>query len=182
MMTSHIKNKTDLLFALKVIFGLLVVVIIINVLKTSKSPDLAKPGDSLFLAPGRDWRSQSKVEDYFVAHEHMTMADALKVRSYAGSDGKITFRLLKNATLQTLSSDLEQYGFVRSNEALMYALDNSPDNLPGHQEALKIGKNTVDIWASYRISENMTAWEIADQLLNHPNYFAYDETGYLFTP
>jgi len=182
MMTSHIKNKTDLLFALKVMFGLLVIVLIISVLKTSKNPDLVKPNDSQFLAPGRDWKSQSKVEDYFVTHEHMSSAEALKVRDYAGSDGKVSFRLLKDATLQTLSSDLEEYGFVRSKEALMYALDNSPDNLPGHQEALKIGKNTVDIWASYRISENMTAWEIADQLLNHPNYFAYDENGYLFMP
>lgn len=177
-------------FALQQMYIWLVVLVIViiasfSLLIREKSNSPGRLGaypDSAFLAPGKEWKSPLKVEDYFIEHEHMTMADALRVRNYAGSDGKITFRLLKTATLESLSSDLEKYGFVRSKEALMYALDNTSDNLPGRTDAIKIGDNTVDKYASYRISENMTAWEIADQILNHPNYFAYDETGYLFTP
>lgn len=138
--------------------------------------------DQTFLAPGKDWKSPKKVEDYFVERLHMSPDEAAKVRTLPGADGKITLRLLKDTKLQALTSNLEYYGFVRDHRSLESALEQTVDTVPGHQEALKVGNNTIDLWASYRISEDMTTWEIADQLLNHPNYFAYDEYGYMFMP
>lgn len=89
-------------------------------------------------------------------------------------------RLGDNTTIDRLISNLRYYGFVRDEAALRYALEHSTDTVPGKTYALKIGDNTVDTFAYYRISEEMTAWEIADELLNHPTNFAYDEYGYTF--
>ncbi len=144
---------------------------------------IVKPSEESFKAPGKDWPSQKKVEDYFGSNLHMTPDEAKAARSAdKGNDDKVMLRLTQNTTVDGLLNNLEYYGFVRDKTALRYALENTKDNVPGHQEALKIGNNTVDVWASYQISENMTAWEIADQLLNHPSYFAYDQYGYLFMP
>ena len=142
-----------------------------------------KPSEESFKAPGKDWESSKKVEDYFVERLHMTAEEAGKVRSPGnGNDEKITLRLTQGTTLSALMSNLEYYGFVRDEKALEYALLHSVDKLPGRADALKIGSNTVDIYSSYRISEDMDAWEIADQLLNHPTYFAFDEYRYMFMP
>lgn len=112
----------------------------------------------------------------------MTPEEAQGIRSKPGIDGKVMLRLRENTTLEALLSNLEYYGFVRDEEALRYALEHSEDNVPGHANTLKIGENTIDLYAFYRISENMTAWEIADELLNHPTYFAFDEYDYMFMP
>lgn len=141
-----------------------------------------KPSEESFLAPGRDWPSEKKVEDYFVEHLRMTPQEAQEIRSKSGVDGKVMLRLRENTTFEALLSNLEYYGLVRDKAALRYALEHSEDTVPGHTQQLKVGNNTIDTWAYYRISENMTAWEIADQLLNHPTYFSFDEYNYMFMP
>jgi hypothetical protein len=149
---------------------------------TSIISTITKPSEESFVAPGKDWPSAKKVEDYFVSNLHMSPEEAHSIRSKPGVDGKVMLRLAENSTIDGLVSNLEYYGFVKDKNALIYALENSTDTVPGHQEALKVGTNTVDTFAYYRISENMTTWEIADQLLNHPTYFAYDEYHYMFMP
>lgn len=143
---------------------------------------LAKPSEESFQAPGRDWPSEKKVEDYFVEHLRMTPQEALEIRFKSGVDDKVMLRLRENTTLEALLSNLEFYGLVRDKAALRYALEHSEDTVPGHTQQLKVGNNTIDTWAYYKISENMTAWEIADQLVNHPTYFSFDEYNYMFMP
>lgn len=174
------KNRLLLLILLSIILASVALVI-----KQPNSPmqiSLTKPSEESFQAPGKNWNSPKKVEDYYLERLHMTPAEAKEARSSKGSDGKITLRLTQGTTLSALLSNLEYYGFVRDEKALKYALEHSVDKLPGRTDALRVGNNTVDIYASYRISEDMTAWEIADQLLNHPSYFAFDEYRYLFMP
>lgn len=151
--------------------------------KASSLPRFNKPADESFLAPGRDWPSEKKVEDYFVSNLRMTQEEAKDSRSTSkGNDGKVMLRLREETTLEALISNLEYYGFVRDKEALRYALEHSEDKLTGKTDALKVGGNTIDVWAFYRISEDMSTWEIADQLLNKPSHFSFDEYGYMFMP
>ncbi len=149
---------------------------------SSRIAEVSKPSAEKFTAPGKDWSSAKKVEDYFVSNLHMSPEEAQSIRTKPGVDGKVTLRLTTNTTIDALVSNLEYYGFVKDKNALKYALEHNTDSLPGRTDALKIGNNTVDLYASYRISEHMTAWEIADELLNRPTYFAYDEYRYLFMP
>lgn len=149
---------------------------------SSKIEEVSKPSAEKFTAPGKNWSSPKKVEDYFVSNLHMNPEEAQSIRTKPGVDGKVTLRLTANTTIDALISNLEYYGFVKDKNALKYALEHSTDTFPGRTDALKIGNNTVDLYASYRISEDMTAWEIADQLLNHPIYFSYDQYGYMFMP
>ena len=96
-----------------------------------------KPSDELFAAPGRDYPSEKKVEDYFIERLRMTPQEASEIRSKQGVDGTVDLRINTNVTLD----------------------------------------------AEYRISEDMTAWEIADILLNKASgHFSYDEYGYFFMP
>ncbi len=185
-MTKKVKtNKSVVFLIIGAALFLLFLLVIYKQLNHNNSPivgTITKPPEENFKAPGKDWPSPKKVEDYFVSSLHMTPEEAKATRSKLGVDGKVMLRLTENTTIDGLISNLEYYGFVRNKDALKYALENTTDTVPGHQEALKIGNNTVDLWAYYRISENMTAWEIADQLLNHPTYFAYDEYHYMFMP
>ena len=181
-MTRKSQNRTYIVAALLII-GILIGVAVLPRFSTISLSSISKPSEESFNAPGKDWPSQKKVEDYFVEKLHMTSQEAKDSRSSSkGNDGKITVRLNQGTTVTGLLSNLEYYGFVRDQNSLRYALEHTVDTLPGHQEALKVGNNTIDLWASYSISEDMTAWEIADQLLNHPSYFAYDEYGYMFMP
>jgi hypothetical protein len=181
-MTKKSQNKVYIVVVLLVV-GLLVCVAVLHRFSIVNISSISKPSEESFKAPGKNWPSQKKVEDYFVDHLHMTLQEAKDSRSPArGNDGNINLRLTQGTTIPALLSNLEYYGFVRDQNSLQYALEHTVDTLPGHQEALKVGNNTVDLWASYNISEDMTAWEIADQLLNHPSYFAYDEYGYMFMP
>lgn len=150
--------------------------------ETSLMVEFTKPKEESFLAPGRDWPSEKKVEDYFVEHLRMTPQEAQQVRSKPGNKDTVMLRLRENTTLEGLLSNLEYYGFVRDKEAFRYALEHTTDTLQGKAKPLKIGDNTIDTWSSYQISENMTAWEIADQLLNQPTYFSFDEYNYMFMP
>jgi hypothetical protein len=149
-----------------------------------QSLTVSKPSEEDFQAPGREWPSEKKVEGYFIEHLNMTPQEAQEVRSRPGTDGKVMLRLRENTTLEALLSNLEYYGFVRDKGALHYALLHTPDTRTyrGKTEPLKIGENTIDTWAYYRISENMTAWEIADELLNNPTVFSFDEYNYMFMP
>ncbi len=144
--------------------------------------DLNKPSDESFQAPGKDWQTEKKVEDYFVEHLRMTPQEAQAIRSKPGVDGKVMLRLRESTTLEGLLSNLQYYGFVRDKETLRYALEYTTDTHTGKANPLKVGENTIDTWSYYRISEDMTAWEIADELLNHPTYFSFDEYNYMFMP
>ena len=143
---------------------------------------LNKSAEENFAAAGRDWPSPKKVEDYFVSNLHMTPTEAHSIRSKEGVDGKVMLRLTENTTIDALISNLEYYGFIRDKEVLRYALEHTKDTHPGKTYALKIGDGDIDTFAYYRISENMTAWEIANELLNNPTNFAYDEYHYMFMP
>jgi len=144
--------------------------------------ELTKPSEESFLAPGREWESEKKVEDYFIEHLRMSPQEAQEVRSKPGSDGTVMLRIRETTSLEALLSNLEYYGFARDKEALRYALEHTEDNQVGKANAIMIGENTISTWSSYRISEDMTAWEIADQLLNQPTYFGFDEYNYMFMP
>ena len=137
------------------------------------------PGQD-FLAPGKSWQSTKKVDDYFTEKLHFTQSDFERQKQSETVD----FRPGKGSTLEAIVSNLKYYGFIRSEKALMYALENTKDTTQRNAGSLSVGKNgSIDIVASYRISENMTAWEIADILLNKSHYFGpNDEYGYMFMP
>lgn len=133
-----------------------------------------------FKAPGKSWNSSKKVEDYFVEKLRFTQSDLDRQKQ----SETIDFRPGKGSTLDAIISNLNYYGFIRSERALRYALENTIDTTKGNQGSLSVGKNgSIDIVASYRISENMTAWELVDTLLNKGHYFGpNDEYNYMFMP
>lgn len=182
-MTKKTFNKKVYFVIPLLIVGVIVSVVRLNHFSSTPISTFFKPSEESFKAPGKNWQSPKKVEDYFIEHLHMNPLEAKNARlqSY-GNDGKINLRLLYGTKLPALLSNLKYYGFIRDEKALEYALEHTKDTFPGRTDAIKIGNNTIDIYSSYRISEDMTAWEIADQLLNHPSYFAYDEYGYMFMP
>lgn len=144
----------------------------------------SKPSDELLKAPGKEYSSPKKVEDYFIEKLRMSPEEAKTIRSQGqNNDGKVSLRISDNTNLEALISNLQYYGFIKDQKAFMYALENTSDSFPGKSNALKVGKaGTIDVSASYRISEDMDAWQLADELLNKPTYFAYDEYGYMFMP
>jgi len=133
-----------------------------------------------FLAPGKSWQSTKKVDDYFTEKLHFTQSDFERQKQ----NETVDFRPGKESTLEAIVSNLKYYGFIRSEKALMYSLENTKDTTQGNAGSLSVGKNgSIDIVASYRISENMTTWEIADILLNKSHYFGpNDEYQYMFMP
>ena len=142
--------------------------------------EITRIHDQDFLAPGKNWQSTKKVDDYFKEKLHFTQSDFERQKQSETVD----FRPGKGSTLEAIVSNLKYYGFIRSEKALMYALENTKDTTQGNEGALSVGKNgSIDIVASYRISENMTAWELADTLLNKSHYFGpNDEYQYMFMP
>ncbi len=143
----------------------------------------SKPNPENFKAPGKDWESSKKVEDYFIERLHMPVAEAEQIRSKPGVDGKANLRLDPKVTLNALIGNLYYYGFIRDERAFRYALEHTKDTTP-NDLSIKVGKNgTIDTNAEYRILENMSAWELADLLLNKPEgHFTFDEYGYFFMP
>ena len=133
-----------------------------------------------FLAPGKSWQSPKKVEDYFVEKLRFTQSDLERQKQ----SGTVDFRPGVDSTLEAIISNLQYYGFIRNEKAFKYALEHTKDTTAGYPGALSVGKNgSIDVVASYRISENMTAWELADTLLNKSHYFGpSDEYGYMFMP
>lgn len=78
----------------------------------------------------------------------------------------INFTIGKNFTLDAVVNDLKYYDFIKDEDAFRYALEHSKDNTPGDNNSLRIGNNTIDREAKYTISQSMTAWQIAEILLN----------------
>ncbi len=143
---------------------------------------ITKPNVENFKAPGKDWKSAKKVEDYFIERLHMPVAEAEKIRSRPGVDGTVDLRINKDVTLNALIGNLFYYGFIRDEKAFKLALEHTKDSTPS-DKAIKIGNGSIDTNAEYRISENMTAWELADLLLNKPaGHFPFDEYNYFFMP
>jgi len=142
-----------------------------------------KPNEEDFKAPGKDWESAKKVEDYFIERLHMSSEEANSIRKKPGVDGTVDLRISTNVTLQGLTGNLVHYGFIRDEKAFLYALEHTKDTTP-NDKAIKVGSvGTIDQNAEYRISENMTAWELADVLLNKPaGHFPFDEYNYFFMP
>ena len=161
----------------------LVLLGVILILGVSGYLYFSKPNQENFKAPGKNWESAKKVEDYFIERLHMSVAEAEQVRSKPGVDGTADLRISTEVTLDALIGNLFYYGFVRDEKAFRYALEHTKDTTPS-DKAIKVGKDgTIDTNAEYRISENMTAWEMADLLLNKPEgHFSFDEYGYFFMP
>ena len=143
----------------------------------------SKPNEDNFKAPGKAWESAKKVEDYFIERLHMSAEEASNIRKKPGVDGTVDLRISTNVTLQGLTGNLVHYGFIRDEKAFLYALEHTKDTTQS-DKAIKVGSSgTIDQNAEYRISENMTAWELADVLLNKPaGHFPYDEYNYFFMP
>jgi hypothetical protein len=72
----------------------------------------------------------------------------------------------KGFTLQGIINNLDDYGFIKNKEAFIYALAHTKDTTPGKNNSIKIGVNTIDLEVNYEVSQSMTAWELADVLLN----------------
>lgn len=142
---------------------------------------LARPDAESFRAPGHDWNSPKRVEDYFMEKLRMSAQEAKDIRGRG--DGKVNVRINANTTLAAVTGNLYYYGFVRDEDSLLYALEHTQDTTPSNQ-AIKVGSNgSIDTNAEYRISEDMSAWEIADTLLNKPTgHFSWDEYGNFFMP
>jgi len=157
---------------------LLILIFLVGILFVYK--EKTKIPDQDFLAPGKSWQSPKKVTDYFVEKLHFTQSDLERQKQ----SETIDFRPSKGSTLEAIVSNLKYYGFIRSEKALMYALENTKDTTQGNPGSLPVGKSgSIDTNASYRISENMTAWEIADILLNKSHYFGeFNEYNYMFMP
>lgn len=82
----------------------------------------------------------------------------------------VEFTISKDMTLDAVIGDLQHYDFIKDKEAFRYALEHAKDTKPGKDSSLKIGSNTIDREARYSISQSMTAWEIADILVNKGEY------------
>lgn len=78
----------------------------------------------------------------------------------------IGFTIKKDTALMAVVGDLHYYGFIKDEGAFKYALEHTKDNTPGRENALTIDGNTIDREARYKISQSMTAWQVADVLLN----------------
>jgi hypothetical protein len=144
---------------------------------------LSKPNMESFNAPGRNWNSPKKVEDYFIERLGMTATEASEIRTRPGVDGNINLRINTVTTLDGLVGNLAYYGFVRDEKSFLYALEHTKDVTPGTNAIIVDKTRTIDRNAEYRISENMDAWQIADILLNRPSgHFPFDEYNYFFMP
>jgi len=78
----------------------------------------------------------------------------------------IQYRIGKKATLMGVVGNLYYYGFIKDKDAFKYALEHTQDTNPGREGAIKVGSNTIDTQTTYKISQTMDAWELADVLLN----------------
>jgi hypothetical protein len=136
----------------------------------------SKPPADGFRAPGNDYGSPKKIENYFIDTLKMTPEEAKKF-----ADIGVSFYVTKNTTLDGIVGNLTYYGLVKDEKALRYALENTKDTTVGKDDAIKVGRNgTVDL-GYYGLSRNMDAWQIADALLNNPHPIGV-EYNYLFMP
>ena len=82
----------------------------------------------------------------------------------------VEFTIRKDTTLDAVVSNLKYYDFIKDENAFRYALKKTKDTTLGNENSLKIGNNTIDREAKYTISQSMTAWQIANILLNTGEY------------
>lgn len=130
-----------------------------------------------FKAPGNNWQSTKKIEDYFVNDMRMTPEEAKRF-----ADIGVSFYVTKNTTIDGIIGNLAYYGVVKDQNTLKYALEHTKDIVPGKDGAIKVGSNgTIDL-AVYGLSRNMDTWQIADALLNKPHYVDLTQYNYLFMP
>ena len=157
--------------------GVTITLLVVGILLISKTNAIPQED---FEAPTMTWNSPKKVEDYFVSNLHMTPED---LKQQEGRT-KISFYVTEGTTLQAIISNLTYYGLARTEKALQYALENTQDKTETKEGAIKVGTaGTIDINAYYTISENMTAWELAEQLLNNPHFIGSGVNyGYMFMP
>ncbi|NMB56550.1 hypothetical protein GYA19_01260 [Candidatus Beckwithbacteria bacterium] len=78
----------------------------------------------------------------------------------------IKFTVRKENTIMAVTGNLTYYGLVKDEEALKYALKHTKQKITPEKDALKIGNNAINTQSVYEISQSMTAWQIADILLN----------------
>ncbi|OQB04427.1 MAG: hypothetical protein BWY19_01198 [bacterium ADurb.Bin212] len=134
--------------------------------------------DSKFKAPNSSWVSEKEVSDYFIEKLNMSPEEAKR-----GSSTGVTFRVRKDTTIDSIINNLTYYGLAKDKEALKYALEHTKDSTPGKENAIIIGEGSIDINANYVLSKNMTAWEVADTLLNKPDHWDFVEPySYIFMP
>jgi hypothetical protein len=143
----------------------------------------SKPAAENFNAPGRNWNSAKKVEDYFIERLGMGATEAGEIRNRPGVDGNITLRTNANTTLTGLTGNLLYYGFIRDEKSFLYALEHTKDVTAGTNAIIVDKTRTIDRNAEFRISEDMDSWQIADILLNRPSgHFPFDEYNHFFMP
>jgi len=82
----------------------------------------------------------------------------------------VQFRIGKEATLMGIVSNLHYYGFIKDEDALKYALGHAEDATPGQEGAIRVGNNTINTQTTYEISQAMSAWELAEVLLNEGKF------------
>lgn len=167
-------KKSKTFFILSIIF---IAMLVVGVLFLSRTTAIPKED---FEAPTMAWDSPKKVEDYFVSNLRMTPEDLKRQKGRA----KVSFYVTKDTTLPSIISNLTYYGLARNEKALQYALEHTQDKSGGKEGAIMVGNTgTIDINAFYTISENMTAWGLADTLLNKPNFYgSHGDYGYMFMP
>lgn len=80
----------------------------------------------------------------------------------------IQFRIGKEATLDGVVNNLYYYGFIKDENAFIFALEHTQDDTKGGESFIKVGEGskTIEREAVYTISQSMTAWELASVLLN----------------
>ncbi len=128
-------------------------------------------------APGNDWDSPKRIEDYFVNDMHIPSDEA---KRYA--DVGVSFYVRKDSTLDGIVGNLAYYGIVRDEETLRYALKHTNDTAPGKEGAIKVDdERSIDL-AAYGLSRNMDTWQVADALLNKPHFVNLTEYTYMFMP
>ncbi len=134
-----------------------------------------KIDQSKFQAVDKSTWDGKTVADYFIERLRMTPEEAQDAEELGAS-----FYVTENMTLDALVSNLHYYGFVRDEQALRYALENSEDTNLGEENAIKVGRNTIDRGV-YGLGTKMTTWEVARILLNYPQEVKTDY-GYMFMP
>jgi hypothetical protein len=161
-------NKT---YSKSIVIGVLVVLVITaGVWFLQPKVDSAK-----FEEVDLTTREGKTVANYFMEKLRMSPGEAREAAK-AGT----SFYVSDAMTLDALVSNLQYYGIVRDEEALISALEDTKDNVPGDEDAIKIGENSIDR-GYYLLGPDMTAWEVADTLLNDPKEPKVDY-GYMFMP
>ena len=82
----------------------------------------------------------------------------------------VQFQVGKDASLDGIANNLAYYGFIKDEKAFKEALLKTEDKTEGRDGAVTLTNgNTINMQATYNISQSMTAWEIASVLLNEGN-------------